>query len=83
MQKIMVQRNTLMVLLLPWFLVFGHNLITGFKLLVEEDKILETQLKYLNKHVVTTIETKYGESYDCVDFYQQPAFDHPLLRDHK
>ncbi|CAN1248461.1 hypothetical protein LINPERPRIM_LOCUS6747, partial [Linum perenne] len=29
------------------------------------------------------LQTKYGESYDCVDFYQQPAFDHPLLRDHK
>ncbi|CAN1300707.1 hypothetical protein LINPERPRIM_LOCUS24665, partial [Linum perenne] len=28
-------------------------------------------------------QTKYGESYDCVDFYQQPAFDHPLLRDDK
>ncbi|CAN0890393.1 hypothetical protein LINGRAHAP2_LOCUS16408, partial [Linum grandiflorum] len=28
-------------------------------------------------------QTKYGESYDCVDFYQQPAFDHPLLKDHK
>ncbi|CAN1320482.1 hypothetical protein LINPERPRIM_LOCUS31710 [Linum perenne] len=83
MQKIMVQRNTLMVLLVSWFLVCGHNLITGFKLLVKEDKILETQLKYLNKHVVATIQTKYGESYDCVDFYQQPAFDHPLLRDHK
>ncbi|CAN0898112.1 hypothetical protein LINGRAHAP2_LOCUS19532, partial [Linum grandiflorum] len=28
-------------------------------------------------------QTKYGESYDCVDFYQQPAFDHHLLKDHK
>ncbi|CAN0897632.1 hypothetical protein LINGRAHAP2_LOCUS19249 [Linum grandiflorum] len=28
-------------------------------------------------------QTKYGESYDCVDFYQQLAFDHPLLKDHK
>ncbi|CAN1805985.1 hypothetical protein LINPERHAP1_LOCUS24504 [Linum perenne] len=73
--------DTLMMLLVSWFLVFGH--ITGFKLPVEEDKILETQLKYLNKPIVTTIQTKYSESYDCVDFYKQPAFDHPLLRDHK
>ncbi|CAN1263625.1 hypothetical protein LINPERPRIM_LOCUS11674, partial [Linum perenne] len=28
-------------------------------------------------------QTKYGDWYDCVDFYEQPAFDHPLLRDHK
>ncbi|KAM3321824.1 hypothetical protein P3S67_002975 [Capsicum chacoense] len=25
---------------------------------------------------------KYGEIYDCVDFYKQPAFDHPLLKNH-
>ncbi|CAN1320424.1 hypothetical protein LINPERPRIM_LOCUS31684, partial [Linum perenne] len=56
--------DTLMMLLVSWFLVFGH--ITGFKLPVEEDKILETQLKYLNKPIVTTIQTKYSESYDCV-----------------
>ncbi|CAN0897624.1 hypothetical protein LINGRAHAP2_LOCUS19245, partial [Linum grandiflorum] len=49
----------------------------------EEDKILQKQLEYLNKPAVTTIKTKYGELYDCVDFYQQPAFDHPLLKDHK
>ncbi|CAN1140216.1 hypothetical protein LINPERHAP2_LOCUS11730 [Linum perenne] len=46
--------DTLMMLLVSWFLVFGH--ITGFKLPVEEDKILETQLKYLNKPIVTTIQ---------------------------
>ncbi|CAN0841354.1 hypothetical protein LINGRAHAP2_LOCUS3245, partial [Linum grandiflorum] len=28
-------------------------------------------------------QTKYGDWYDCVDFYKQPAFDHPLLKDHK
>ncbi|CAN0903698.1 hypothetical protein LINGRAHAP2_LOCUS22699, partial [Linum grandiflorum] len=28
-------------------------------------------------------QTKYGEIYHCVNFYQQPAFDHPLLKDHK
>jgi len=24
----------------------------------------------------------YGDTYDCVDFYKQPAFDHPLLKNH-
>ncbi|CAN1251356.1 hypothetical protein LINPERPRIM_LOCUS7701, partial [Linum perenne] len=28
-------------------------------------------------------QTKYGDSYNCVDFYEQPAFDHPLLKDRK
>ncbi|XP_075086331.1 protein neprosin-like [Nicotiana tabacum] len=27
-------------------------------------------------------ETEYGDIYDCVNFYQQPAFDHPLLQNH-
>ncbi|XP_057246698.1 uncharacterized protein LOC104898746 [Beta vulgaris subsp. vulgaris] len=26
--------------------------------------------------------TKYGGIYDCVDFYKQPAFDHPLMKNH-
>ncbi|KAL5779158.1 hypothetical protein ACOSQ2_009895 [Xanthoceras sorbifolium] len=30
-----------------------------------------------------TIKTEYGSIYDCVDIYKQPAFDHPLLRNHK
>nr|XP_016496471.1 PREDICTED: uncharacterized protein LOC107815413 [Nicotiana tabacum] len=25
---------------------------------------------------------KYGDTYDCVNFYKQPAFDHPLLQNH-
>ncbi|KAL6349587.1 hypothetical protein AAG906_034244 [Vitis piasezkii] len=28
------------------------------------------------------MQTKYGDIYDCVDFYKQPAFDHPLLKKH-
>ena len=28
------------------------------------------------------MQTKYGDIYDCVDFYKQPAFDHPLLKNH-
>ncbi|MCD7460865.1 hypothetical protein HAX54_044628 [Datura stramonium] len=26
--------------------------------------------------------TWYGDIYDCVDFYKQPAFDHPSLKNH-
>ncbi|KAK6935475.1 Neprosin [Dillenia turbinata] len=29
---------------------------------------------------VTSIWTKYGDLYDCIDFDKQPAFDHPLLK---
>ncbi|KAM6576084.1 hypothetical protein CsatB_027921 [Cannabis sativa] len=28
-------------------------------------------------------KTQHGDIYDCIDFYEQPAFDHPLLKNHK
>ncbi|KAH0660208.1 hypothetical protein KY289_028956 [Solanum tuberosum] len=43
---------------------------------------MEKQLKLLNKPAVKTIKTIYGDIYNCVDFYKQPAFDHPLLKNH-
>ncbi|KAI8569410.1 hypothetical protein RHMOL_Rhmol02G0277000 [Rhododendron molle] len=51
----------------------------------------ENQLKVLNMPAVNTIQvyilivvflTEYGDKYDCVDFYNQPGFDHPLLNNH-
>ncbi|XP_021734093.1 uncharacterized protein LOC110700812 [Chenopodium quinoa] len=33
------------------------------------------------QEVKKTIQTKHGV-YDCVDFYKQPAFSHPLLKNH-
>ncbi|XP_019237148.1 PREDICTED: uncharacterized protein LOC109217365 [Nicotiana attenuata] len=47
-----------------------------------EDLEMEEKLKLLNKPAVKTIKTIYGDTYDCVDFYKQPAFDHPLLKNH-
>ncbi|KAM3343878.1 putative protein isoform X1 [Capsicum galapagoense] len=47
-----------------------------------EDLELERQLKLLNKPAIKTIKGRYGDIYDCVDFYEQSAFDHPLLKSH-
>ncbi|KAG5563130.1 hypothetical protein RHGRI_005772 [Rhododendron griersonianum] len=64
-------------------LLLGYNGVEGARELLErEDMELEKQLKLLNKPAVKTIETEYGDTYDCVDFYKQPAFDHPLLKNH-
>ncbi|CAL5327766.1 unnamed protein product [Camellia sinensis] len=62
----------------------GHNGIEGDwrSLTKEEDLELEERLKHLNKPAVKTIQNNYGDIYDCVDFYKQPAFDHPLLKNH-
>ncbi|KAK6934927.1 Neprosin [Dillenia turbinata] len=48
---------------------------------IEEENI-ERQLKLLRKPAIKTIKTKFGDLYDCVDFYKQPAFDHPSLKNH-
>ncbi|RVW29257.1 hypothetical protein CK203_109743 [Vitis vinifera] len=74
-------RVTIVVGLVTIFLVFCGYVVEG-RDLWEEDLILETELKTINKPAVKTIETEYGEMYDCVDVYKQPSLDHPLLKDH-
>ncbi|XP_077225788.1 protein neprosin-like [Tasmannia lanceolata] len=49
----------------------------------EEDLELEKQLKLLNKPARKSIQTEYGDIFDCVDINKQPALDHPLLKNHK
>ncbi|CAD5188628.1 unnamed protein product [Musa acuminata subsp. malaccensis] len=49
---------------------------------LEDDRELERELKTLNKPFVKSFQDKYGITYDCVDIYKQPAFDHPLLKNH-
>ncbi|KAM4082277.1 hypothetical protein ACJW30_11G159900 [Castanea mollissima] len=40
------------------------------------------QLKSLNKPALKTIKSPDGDIIDWVDIYNQPAFDHPLLKNH-
>ncbi|XP_069144731.1 protein neprosin-like [Solanum lycopersicum] len=70
-------------ILLMLCLFLSYNGVQGRKKLSKlEDMELEKQLKLLNKPAIKTVKTKFGESYDCVDFYKQHAFDHPLLKNH-
>ncbi|KAG5593158.1 hypothetical protein H5410_043672, partial [Solanum commersonii] len=78
----MHQRTVQQTLLILYFLL-SYNRVEGQKKPSKlEDAELEKQLKLLNKPAVKTVKTKYGDTYDCVDFYKQRAFDHPLLKDH-
>ncbi|XP_068658808.1 protein neprosin-like isoform X2 [Aristolochia californica] len=43
---------------------------------------MKRRLRTLNKPAVKTIQTPNGDIFDCVDIYQQPAFDHPLLKNY-
>ncbi|CAO2813407.1 unnamed protein product [Amaranthus hypochondriacus] len=44
---------------------------------------LTTQGSSPHEGTVKTIKGEDGEMVDCVDLYKQPAFNHPLLKDHK
>ncbi|KAI5012185.1 hypothetical protein ZWY2020_024319 [Hordeum vulgare] len=48
----------------------------------KSDFEVERELKMLNKPYVKSFKDNYGVVFDCVDIYKQPAFDHPLLKDH-
>ncbi|CAI8587488.1 unnamed protein product [Vicia faba] len=56
-----------------------HGMHSGLK----EDLELERQLNILNKPPIKSIHTKSGYIIDCVDINKQPAFNHPLLKNHK
>ncbi|MCO5593228.1 hypothetical protein L7F22_047235 [Adiantum nelumboides] len=45
--------------------------------------ILRQHLNRLNRPAIRTIESPDGDKIDCVLISQQPALDHPLLKDHK
>ncbi|OIW08126.1 hypothetical protein TanjilG_06669 [Lupinus angustifolius] len=47
-----------------------------------EDLELERQLKLINKPPLKTIQAD-GYIVDCIDINKQPAFDNPLLKNHK
>ncbi|XP_075086334.1 protein neprosin-like [Nicotiana tabacum] len=80
----MIQQRAIgYILVLAISLLLICNEVQGkTKLSYLEDLELENQLKLLNKPAVKSIKTEYGDIYDCVNFYQQPAFDHPLLQNH-
>ncbi|XP_075641980.1 uncharacterized protein LOC142613496 [Castanea sativa] len=55
----------------------------GCKRIYREDHMdLKRQLKFLNKLAKKTIQTKYGDAYDCINLYEQPFFNHYSLKSH-
>ncbi|XP_058073991.1 protein neprosin-like [Magnolia sinica] len=43
----------------------------------------KNHLRRLNKPPVKTIKSKDGDIIDCIDIHRQPAFKHPLLKNHR
>ncbi|KAG6487206.1 uncharacterized protein LOC122010976 [Zingiber officinale] len=52
------------------------------KTLLEKQLLAEEKLKLINKPTLKSIQSADGDVIDCVDIYKQPAFDHPLLKNH-
>ncbi|WCJ22513.1 hypothetical protein M5689_004599 [Euphorbia peplus] len=70
--------KTLILLFFLWYIsTIGAKILSR-----EEDLELEQELQRLTKPAVKSIEIIYGDTYDCVNFYQQPAFDDPLMKNH-
>ncbi|KAM3249999.1 putative protein isoform X1 [Capsicum annuum] len=55
--------------------IIEHFLIVLFLCLMNYDGVR-------GKPPIKTIKTEYGDIFDCVDFYDQPAFHHPKLKSH-
>ncbi|CAN6457021.1 unnamed protein product [Victoria cruziana] len=49
---------------------------------VADEYVLERPSPMPSKDPVKTFKTEEGDVVDCVHIYAQPAFDHPLLKDH-
>ncbi|XP_074570461.1 protein neprosin-like [Curcuma longa] len=72
-----------MLLLTFLFLCFAAQVMAReSKTLLEKELLAEEKLKLINKPAVKTIQSADGDVIDCVDIYKQPAFDHPLLKNH-
>ncbi|MCL7044656.1 hypothetical protein MKW94_026853 [Papaver nudicaule] len=78
--KIVQFATFLVSLILTYHVVI---LVEGMVLTKEEELNIERQLNILNKSPVKTMHAQWGDTYDCIEFQKQPAFDHPLLKDHK
>ncbi|KAK1285867.1 hypothetical protein QJS10_CPB20g00481 [Acorus calamus] len=62
-----------------------HFCSVGVKVEQKETNFIEEanmEDKVMNRPVIKTIKSPDGDIIDCVDIYKQPAFDHPLLRNH-
>ncbi|XP_042405107.1 uncharacterized protein LOC121995430 [Zingiber officinale] len=49
----------------------------------EEELEIEKELQSLNKPPVKTLKSFTGDLFDCIEMYKQPAFDNPVLKNHK
>ncbi|XP_049378380.1 uncharacterized protein LOC125843210 [Solanum stenotomum] len=82
-QVMLMHQRIIRQILLILYLLLNYGGVQGKTTLSKIEELeLEEQLKLLNKPSIKTVKSKSGDTYNCVDFYKQPAFDHPLLKNH-
>ncbi|KAL4192192.1 hypothetical protein AMTRI_Chr06g192740 [Amborella trichopoda] len=62
-------------------LFISHD-VRGGRATLGEELEAGKHLKLENRPIIKTIKSEDKAVGDCVDFYKQPAFDHPLLKNH-
>ncbi|KAM7250762.1 hypothetical protein ACFE04_022645 [Oxalis oulophora] len=60
-------------------LVFTISLVSAIS---RQNYLVRNELKRLNKPAVKSIKSSDGDIIDCIKLTDQPAFDHPLLKNH-
>ncbi|XP_050281651.1 uncharacterized protein LOC126722541 [Quercus robur] len=75
-----VKMSFCLFFLIPMSSVGNRNTNTIFN---KKQKLeVQQQLKRLNKPAIKSIKSPDGDIIDCIDINKQPAFDHPLLKNH-
>ncbi|XP_074276519.1 protein neprosin-like [Silene latifolia] len=75
-----IQKLAFLLTLCSFLIVHG---VRDVQLSMQEEKTaLDKEFQQLQKPTIKTIQDELEDTYDCVDFYKQPAFDHPLLKNH-
>ncbi|CAO2819926.1 unnamed protein product [Amaranthus hypochondriacus] len=63
-------------------MMFRALYVASFLLSCFETNAIRVSRKDVSPSAIMTIETEYGDIYECIDFYKQPTFNHPLLKNH-
>ncbi|KAJ4905010.1 hypothetical protein Rs2_18961 [Raphanus sativus] len=72
----------LMVVLLVMVTMMVEPMAGEVNISGQREQEIELRLKQLNKQALKSIESSNGEIIDCIPIAKQPAFDHPMLRNH-
>ncbi|CAK7355050.1 unnamed protein product [Dovyalis caffra] len=80
-REIITKMLKLAALLLTVSLLSSRYAVNGRTISIDVE--VGKELEAIRKHSLQTINTEYGDIYDCVEISKQPSLHHPLLKDHE